>query len=360
MHEKKAYTPEASAKSRMKELDAQLKLCKSLIFLKTFNLKLNTACKNLFFASVSFLTLFCFTRAAVQDEEDIMDFEPIALERQDEYLSLLRISGTNASDYSFANLWGWAEEYGLMWAFDPDRELVWLQQTKPWQVYWAPIGRWEQDWTDLCTYFGPGTRFTRVPDQLATIWEKQLEGAEIEEAREHWDYIYPVQQLIELKGNKLHKKKNLLNQFLRNNDFQYVDLTPGLIEDALTLQSEWCLWKECEDSESLEAENGVIVRVFHDWEYIRGLFGAGLLIEGHMIAYTVAERLSPDTVVVHFEKGCPQYKGVYQAMNQLFVRNTAYMYEWVNREQDLGDPGLRKAKSSYLPQEFSRKYEVRF
>ena len=288
-----------------------------------------------------------------------MDFEPLSLAGQEEYLDILRHCGCTASDYSFANLWGWAEEYGLTWAFDRENSLVWIKQNIPEEIYWAPVGEWEQDWKQLMSGLPAGTRFTRVPGELARIWTKQLGPIEVNEAEEHWDYIYPVEQLIELKGNKLHKKKNLLKQFLRKYDYQYAELDAEMIEKALTLQSEWCLWKECEDSEALEAENGAIIRVFHDWEEIRGVFGGGLLVEGHMIAYTVAEELSPDKLVIHFEKGCPQYKGVYQAINQIFLENSASGYKFVNREQDLGDPGLRKAKNSYLPSDFCRKYEVR-
>lgn len=287
-----------------------------------------------------------------------MTFESISLSRQEDYLNLLKLCNTNASDYSFANLWGWAAEYGLQWSFDPGRNLVWLCQTVPEKIFWAPIGRWEQDWAGIFSEMQLGGKFTRIPFDLAHLWQEQLPGISLNEAKDHWDYLYPVEQLVRLKGNKLHKKKNLLNQFLRKYDFQYVQLDVEMVENALTLQSEWCLWKECEDSEALEAENSAIVRVFHDWEEIRGIFGAGLLLDGHMIAYTVAEGLNPETLVIHFEKGCPQYKGVYQAINQLFLSRSGGGYEWVNREQDLGDPGLRKAKESYLPQDFARKYEI--
>ena len=77
-----------------------------------------------------------------------------------------------------------------------------------------------------------------------------------------------------------------------------------------------------------------------------------------MAAYTVAEALTPDTLVIHFEKGDTQYKGIYQAINQMFLAHEADSYKWVNREQDLNDEGLRKAKLSYHPADFLRKYRV--
>jgi len=77
-----------------------------------------------------------------------------------------------------------------------------------------------------------------------------------------------------------------------------------------------------------------------------------------MAAYTIAEKLSEDTIVIHFEKGNAAYKGVYQAINQMFLEHTGDNLKTVNREQDLGDAGLRKAKLSYNPSDFIKKYRV--
>jgi len=286
----------------------------------------------------------------------IMNFVNIALSRQDEYNNFFCQCTQKASDYSLANIWGWAEEYGIKWSFAYD--LVWLKQTRPEEVFWAPVGDWDLDWRKIYSRIKKPIRFIRVPEKLKQIWLEQLPGIMVQESRDHWDYLYLVQELIELKGNKFHKKKNLLNQFVKKYDFTYVELEQTYIEHALALQTEWCLWKECFNSPALDAENKVIIRIFHDFDKIKGLFGAGLLVDQKMIAYTVAEELEPDTLVIHFEKGCPNYKGVYQAINQLFLKNSASGYKYVNREQDLGELGLRKAKESYHPVGYLKKYEV--
>jgi hypothetical protein len=87
--------------------------------------------------------------------------------------------------------------------------------------------------------------------------------------------------------------------------------------------------------------------------------GGLLRVAGRLVAYTVAERLATDTLLIHFEKGNPNFKGVYQAINQAFLaHNAEAAIRWVNREQDLGDEGLRRAKLSYHPETFVKKYEV--
>ena len=94
------------------------------------------------------------------------------------------------------------------------------------------------------------------------------------------------------------------------------------------------------------------------WDDLQGLTGGVIQVEDLIVAYTIAETLSPDTIVVHYEKGCPDYKGVYQAINQMFLAHLDGDYRWVNREQDLGEEGLRKAKLSYNPVHFLKKYRV--
>ena len=124
------------------------------------------------------------------------------------------------------------------------------------------------------------------------------------------------------------------------------------------MQEDWCTWRDCESSAVLSAENKAISKMLQDWESLKGTLGGAIIVDGKMAAYTVAEALTPDTLVIHFEKGDTQYKGIYQAINQMFLAHAADHYKWVNREQDLNDEGLRKAKLSYNPADFLRKYRV--
>ncbi len=287
-----------------------------------------------------------------------MEFEPITMDHQHRFNQLLEITPQVASDFSFANIFGWAEEYGLELAVDD--HLAWIRQSIPESVYWAPVGEWGINWHKYFEKKPVKTTIVRIPEDLALIWKEHLPWIGVEPDRDHWDYLYSVQELIQLKGNRFHKKKNLYNQFIKNYDFSYVELEKQYIEKALALQTEWCLWKECDDSSALEAENHAILRVFSHWDELIGLFGAGLMVGEEMVAYTVAEALSQDTLVIHFEKGCPGYKGVYQAMNKLFLEKSASGFKIVNREQDLGDQGLKKAKESYNPLGYLKKYVASF
>ena len=284
-------------------------------------------------------------------------YKPISLDMQEEYLKRFALCPQKASDYSFANLWGWAEEYGLEYLFG--NQCVWIRQTIPETVYWAPVGPWHDvDW-DACPIICNTDRYIRVPSQLAEIWKNKLaERCKLVESRGHWDYLYSVAELTELRGNRFHKKKNHLNQFKKQYDWEYRPMDADCVEEALELQDEWCQWRECEDSPALIAENQAVLRTLTNWDRIPGLLGGSLYVDGHMVAYTVAEPLTKDTVVIHFEKGKPGFRGVYQGMNQMFLQDQGQRFVLVNREQDLDDEGLRKAKLSYHPTGFLEKYEV--
>ena len=288
-----------------------------------------------------------------------LQFEPISMEKQQDYLEMLSRCPQISSDYSFMNIWGWAEDYELTWAWCDD--CVWIRQNRPEIMYWAPVGPWfDIDWHKRLTV-EPGGRtiFIRIPDKLTEHWQKTLnDRATFEEERGHWDYVYSVQELIDLKGNRFHKKKNLLNQFIKKYEYTYVAFQPELISQAMAMQEDWCAWRDCESSDVLMAENQAILRVLENWEQLRGTMGGAIMVDGTMVAYTVAEALTPQSVVIHFEKGDTRFKGVYQAINQMFLAHSARDFVTVNREQDLNDEGLRKSKLSYNPTELLRKSRV--
>jgi hypothetical protein len=288
-----------------------------------------------------------------------LHFERICFEKQQAYLNLLAQCPQVASDYSFINIWAWADDYGLRWAWDD--ECVWIQQNRPEVLYWAPVGPWyDIDWTvKVVADQDNSTTFIRIPDQLVEHWQASFEDRmDIAEERGHWDYVYSVKELSELRGNRFHKKKNLLNQFVKKYDFTYLPFEKGLLDQAKAMQKDWCTWRDCESSEVLSAENHAITRVLENWEKFEGIMGGALMVDGEMAAYTVADALTPESVVIHFEKGDTRFKGVYQAINQMFLAHSAQGFGTVNREQDLNDEGLRKSKLSYNPLEFMRKSRV--
>ncbi|MBA3015180.1 MAG: DUF2156 domain-containing protein [Desulfobulbaceae bacterium] len=284
-----------------------------------------------------------------------LEFTPITLDRQDEYLERLQATPQAAADYSFVNLWAWAEEYGLTWAWD--QGLVWIRQSVPGHALWGPVGPWDEvDWQWVMSWL-EGQPLVRLPEELAMRMVRAHSKAMIKTSRSHWEYLYSVPELIGLSGNRFHAKMNLLRQFKGSYLWCYQPLTEDLIKLVLEMQDQWCTWRDCEASPDLAAEDRAIAKVLGSYASLRSLLGGVLVVDSRVVAFIVAEPLREDTLVIHFEKGMGEYKGVYQAINHEFLVKSRG-FALVNREQDLGNEGLRKAKMSYNPVEFLRKYEL--
>ena len=110
---------------------------------------------------------------------------------------------------------------------------------------------------------------------------------------------------------------------------------------------------------SLQAESDVIFRVVGNWARLPGLMGGSLYVENRMVAFTIGEPLDETSLVLHFEKVQPDYKGVYQAINNAFARHAPEQFMVLNREQDMGEEGLRQAKETYNPTGFLQKSTVK-
>ena len=291
------------------------------------------------------------------------EYAPIDINDLATYVPYFEKTPQRVADYTFTNLWGWGEHFGLEWK--TAHGLCWIRQrfrhdrTSP--RLWAPMGDWEQaDWESLAKELS-GTVMLRVPEKLCLLLEERLPGGVvIEETRGQWEYLYAQQALATLSGNRLHKKKNHVNAFMKQYGETYITLESKDMPQVLALQNDWCKWRECEQSASLLAESDVVCSVLRQWDKLPGLIGGALLVEGQMVAFAVGERLDEKTLVVHFEKGRPEFRGVYQAINFCFSKYAGEGFELIDREQDADEEGLRQAKESYYPIDFLKKNTVRF
>ncbi|MDR0315413.1 MAG: phosphatidylglycerol lysyltransferase domain-containing protein [Treponema sp.] len=181
---------------------------------------------------------------------------------------------------------------------------------------------------------------------------EQLEqwGISIAEDRDNFDYLYFRKDLAELKGKKYHKKKNLVNQFVNMYTSEERPLTAELIPHAMEILERWRQDKG-EDGDYLTAREALEL---FDSLALRGYI---YFANGKPAAYCLGESIAKGKMfVIHFEKAIDEYKGVYQFMNQALAATLPRFFTQINREQDLGDEGLRQAKMSYRPLGFVKKY----
>ena len=200
-----------------------------------------------------------------------------------------------------------------------------------------------------------------VPFHVLEVMIKAMPGELCFEAdRPNYDYLYDTKDLIELKGRAFHSKKNHLNYFLSHYDYEYREMTPDDADDAMQFIYEFNERKNLEDPierELLRFEAMAMRDVFINLDSVGYLSGA-IKIDGKIEAFSIGGKLGTKTVVVHVEKANIKYRGLYQAINNEFCKHMASNVKRINREEDMGIPGLRKAKLSYNPVKFVEKYEV--
>lgn len=179
-----------------------------------------------------------------------------------------------------------------------------------------------------------------------------------EEDPDNADYVYQVQDLIELPGHKYDGKRNHINYFLRNNDFSFSPLQAADIPEVIEFEKRWYAHRHRTELPGLAAENQAVHELLRNYRDLP-VEGAFIRIGGRIEAFAVTSRLNRDTAVVIAEKANPEIRGLYQAINQMVCERLLSRFTWVNREQDAGDPGLRRAKLSYAPHHMVAKYRVR-
>ncbi len=163
-----------------------------------------------------------------------------------------------------------------------------------------------------------------------------------------FDYIYSVEKMASLSGKKYHGKRNHITNFKKYHpDWSFETIDSSNINECIALHSNWINTHEDDSDYSFEFE--AVLTAFENYDKL-GFVGGILKVDGKAIAYTMGERHSEELFVTHFEKAPPEIQGAYPIINQEFTKNCLMDYQFVNREEDLGIEGLRKAKQSYNPE----------
>ncbi len=176
--------------------------------------------------------------------------------------------------------------------------------------------------------------------------------------RDAYDYVYLIDKMVSLSGKKLHAKRNHINYFLKNHQWSFEPITPDNIDECKQMNEEWCKQENCSDEDGLKRENCATRRYFKYYDDL-GVEGGIIRAEGKVIAFTIGELLNTDTYIIHLEKAFKNIQGAYQMINREFASHIKEKYPdliWINREEDMGYAGLRKAKESYYPDKMVEKF----
>ena len=292
-----------------------------------------------------------------------MEFSNITFDDLDTIKRYTMKAGTRNCEFAPANVIFWNEENDIKFTIYDDVLLYRSIKKSDGGVlaHYSPLElpkdpeKFINDMEEDAKLIGEKMMISNITDDMVKILGNDMVGQlEFGYDRDNSDYIYLTEDLVTLSGSKLHGKKNHLNKFIKTYDFFYEKIREENIDECLKMKEEWAKEKGMEDDE-FRQELHVIDRAFDAYDKFD--FRGGLIrIDGKVAAFTFGEPVSSDTFVTHFEKAYEDIPGLYQAINQQFAANELSDYKYVNREDDVGIEGLRRAKLSYKPVMMCDKY----
>ena len=283
-------------------------------------------------------------------ELDISAFKTVELSDKDVFDSMLKQDTKILCDFNFQNVFIWGGIFTTLWMMHKGRLIIYGADG---DLIYMPVGKdfGPQEIIEISESFkkqGKSGNYIFFDADYADK-NKELSGYfRIEADRNNADYIYSVKKLLELKGKKLHKKKNLISQFTRNNPGYAVrNLEKQFYGECFRLADKWCKARNCDET-GYTHETSALKRAFDNF---RELDLEGLLIftGDRMAAFSVFSRQNKKTADVHFEKYDSEIKGSEQVICWETAKYLRSACEFINREEDMGLEGLRQSKLSYDP-----------
>ena len=284
----------------------------------------------------------------------IEDFKDLKIEDRTLFEMIYKNFPPEHSDYSFANLFCW-KDYANYRIAVVERHILILSSVGKRKSFLYPVGenstKLIKKVLELAEMIEAYPLLELVDISSKRFLERHFPSLKLEPFRDCYDYVYLAEDLAHLPGKAYLNHRNLINRFKRRHNYTMEPISEENMKEVTKFLERWCIWRDCEGNPMLEAEKTAVFRAMKFFKEL-GLEGIAVKVEGECQAISVYEPLNKDTAVVHFEKADPDLKGLYQIVNQETAKILKKRFTYINREQDLGIAGLRKAKTLYRPHHF--------
>ncbi len=295
-----------------------------------------------------------------------MEFSDITLNSKALFDSYIRMQNPQISELTFTNFFAWRYYYKFRYKVIAGLLCVIAAPAKAEPFAMMPIGSVSEEsfdtaYRELKSYFAQRgwklcfKKLTR--DDLKYLGRYVSSEDRIVFDRDNSDYLYNTEDLINLRGKKYDGKRNHINKFKRLHEFEYIPLECSLLDECSRIMEEWCRQKDCSCQEGDYCERSANLELLRNFRTL-GCKGALIKVDGAFEAFTVGEMLNDNTAVIHIEKAKNAIDGLFTLINQQFVQHEWSGTKYINREQDLGLEGMRKAKLSYHPVCLVEKFTV--
>ncbi len=288
-----------------------------------------------------------------------LDFRPPIIGDSRWIVPILRKYGNCGSESAFGTLFIWCERLQHKVSYTADTLFIAFGIDNP--SYQLPLG--PMPLADSLPLIMEDAQSRGNSFRLWGLDERQRDAVEtampgvfdFELDRDGSDYVYTTQQMVTLAGRKLHRKRNHLSRFQRQYSYQYERIGSDNLLECQQFVIDWLFANETTEDDAMRRETCALLkalRFFDELAFVGGL----LRIGGKVVAFTFGEAANNEVFIIHFEKALLEYDGAYAAINQEFAARELTSFKYINREEDLGIEGLRKAKLSYYPEYILEKY----
>ena len=290
-----------------------------------------------------------------------MNFKPITIEDKLWVTGYLKESGYEGCEYSFSTMLMWRDVYHTEVADLGDMLGYRGRSGKNRYVYAFPAGKGDKKAAiealmEHAKENGHAFVLRGFTKECADWLEETFPGMfVIEAARDEWDYVYSVEALSSLAGGKYHGKRNHIARFKDRGEWHYEALTSENREECRAMSDRWYHAQLDIGNITVLKEKPVLNFALDHMKEL-DLKGGVLYLDGKVVAFTIGEVMSDDMFHVHIEKAYSDIQGAYPMINQQFVLHEMQDFTYINREEDDGVPGLRRAKESYYPVKMIEKY----
>ena len=294
----------------------------------------------------------------------MLPFRPTKITDKEDYDKIVKPLNSLLCAHCFVDLFIWKGAYDTQICIQ-DGFVFLKQKLGDETIYTFPLGKGDtkkaveelmQDAKDRGVNFNLAAINNEQKEELEKIMPDYFDFVD---RRDSQDYIYTSESLITLAGKKLHSKRNFVNRFKSENEdnWSYENITNDNIHEAFEYHLSWCALNKDNEDEDIFNETCAISLALKNFDALE-LKGGLLRLNGKVIAFTLGSRANEDMFIVHIEKADYTISGNYQMINNQFAISNFEGIKYINREEDLGSEGLRKAKLSYNPAMLSDNYSA--
>ena len=289
-----------------------------------------------------------------------MDYKKLDITTIPEVRPFLRYSGANTCDYTVGGIYMWRNFFDMQYAIEAGAYYSRLYDSCGNEYYNLPLS---ENIEGSLIYLvqqlrknKESIRFCTIPERFVPLFEKNFAIQTIQAQPEYFDYLYATEDLVLLSGKKYRSQRNLISQFERTaGSWSFKEIRGEDIPAIRRFFLETCMAKQ--DDPIAGEEHQMVLEVLDHFESY-GMIGGYLSVDDTIVGFSLGELLQ-DTFFVHIEKANRSVKGAYQMLaQQMAIHFAKGKASFINREEDMGDPGLKKAKEAYHPIEILRKYTI--